>query len=96
MSSNFSQYPSRIASARQNKGISQEKLALAIGINPKTIAKIELGISQPKFDTVYKISQELGVPLSELAGQAVSVSALSRDELTELIESAVRKAIREK
>ena len=44
-------------------------MALAAGISPETLRKIEAGrLPAPAFGTVVGLSQALGVPLSDLAG----------------------------
>lgn len=88
-------YPARIAEARRRKGLSQEKLALEIGVTPKTISKIELGITNPRFEIICNISQVLDISLSEMVGQDVSISQMSKSELSELVKEAVRLAMLE-
>lgn len=44
-----------IREARTDCGLSQEKLAEAIGLSNHAIIKIEFGKSNPKFDNLYKI-----------------------------------------
>lgn len=54
----------RRARAGRNPG----EVALAVGISPETLRKIETGrLPTPAFGTVVRLSEVLGVPLSELA-----------------------------
>ncbi|WP_030382554.1 MULTISPECIES: helix-turn-helix transcriptional regulator [unclassified Streptomyces] len=54
----------RCARAGRNPG----EVALAAGISPETLRKIETGrLPTPAFGTVVRLSEVLGVPLSELA-----------------------------
>ncbi|MDQ0786568.1 helix-turn-helix domain-containing protein [Streptomyces sp. B3I8] len=54
----------RRARAGRNPG----EVALAAGISPETLRKIETGrLPTPAFGTVVRLSEVLGVPLSELA-----------------------------
>ncbi|MDG4797983.1 helix-turn-helix transcriptional regulator [Micromonospora sp. WMMD1082] len=49
-------------------GRSLVEVALAAGISPETLRKIEAGrLPAPAFGTVVGLSQALGVPLSDLA-----------------------------
>ena len=49
-------------------GRSLVEVALAAGISPETLRKIEVGrLPAPAFGTVVCLSEVLGVPLSELA-----------------------------
>jgi len=59
----------QIKKYRQQKGLSQDKLARLAEIAFSTLAKIETGAAkQPTFDTIAKIAKALNVPLDELAG----------------------------
>jgi transcriptional regulator with XRE-family HTH domain len=54
----------RRARAGRNPG----EVALAAGISPETLRKIETGrLPTPAFGTVVRLSEVLGVPLAELA-----------------------------
>ncbi|MCM4082491.1 helix-turn-helix domain-containing protein [Paractinoplanes hotanensis] len=55
-----------LRAARGNRGLVE--VALAAGISPETLRKIEAGrLPAPAFGTVVGLSQALDVPLSELA-----------------------------
>lgn len=56
----------RIKELREEKSISQEKLALDAGLNRAYIGYIERGERNPSIETVAKIAKVLGVPLHEL------------------------------
>lgn len=90
MNKKFCEYPVRIANARKAKGLSREKLALEVGVTAKTISKIEQGISNPKLETVYRISEALEVPLSEMVGQTMRASELTEADLRQVIVEAIR------
>ncbi len=51
---------------RTLKGMSQESLALAAGINPAFVGHIERGMKSPTVNTLQKISGALQVSLAEL------------------------------
>ncbi|WP_454314903.1 helix-turn-helix transcriptional regulator [Streptomyces phaeoluteigriseus] len=49
-------------------GRNPAEVALAAGISPETLRKIETGrLPTPAFGTIVRLSEVLGVPLSELA-----------------------------
>ncbi|MFE7644326.1 helix-turn-helix domain-containing protein [Streptomyces phaeoluteigriseus] len=54
-------------------------VALAAGISPETLRKIETGrLPTPAFGTIVRLSEVLGVPLSELASVWRTDPALSK------------------
>jgi len=56
----------RIAQLRDERGMSQELLASKAQINRVTLARLELGLHQPKLDTLDRIARVLGVSLVSL------------------------------
>ena len=56
----------RIKGLRRGKGYSQEKLAEAIGINPKYLSSIERGEENPTLDLFIRLSQSLKVDIQEM------------------------------
>lgn len=52
---------SQIRNLRQERGISQEKLALIAGVNTSYVGQIERGIRSPTIDMLDKIAQALEV-----------------------------------
>lgn len=58
-----------IRKLRQQKKLSQEKLARLTGISLNTLTKIESGFTKrPAFETIYKIAKALGISVDRLAG----------------------------
>ncbi len=55
-----------IREIRGRKGLSQEEVAEAAGLNRKTVGSIERCESVPSFTALASIAQGLGVSLSEL------------------------------
>jgi len=55
-----------IQTIRKHKGMKQQELADAIGINMQSLSKIERGVNYPTFDTLEKIMNVLGVTPNEL------------------------------
>jgi transcriptional regulator with XRE-family HTH domain len=56
----------RIAQLRDKRGMSQDTLAAKADINRVTLARLELGLHQPKLDTLDRIARVLGVSLVSL------------------------------
>ena len=56
----------RMREIRNKRKMSQEAVALEIGMDLTSINEIERGWRSPKLITIYKISQALGVKMSDL------------------------------
>ena len=56
----------RIQALRRKRGISQEKLAYAIGVSRVYEGYIEQGRKAPAVSKLYRIAKQLKVPLYEL------------------------------
>lgn len=54
---------------RQNKGMSQRKLASLVGLDHRTISNFERDLTSPKVCDLEKISSALGVRLVDLLSQ---------------------------
>ena len=65
-----SQYPVLMNEKRAVCNLTKERLSLMVGINRLTLRRIESGDANPTLDVMYRISEGLGVPLSELIAQA--------------------------
>lgn len=51
-----------VRQARIDRGLSQEKLAEALGMDARTILGIESGRGNPKYDTIYALINFLDIP----------------------------------
>lgn len=51
---------------RKQKGITQEQLALQVGLDRTYVSNLELGRNSPSLDTMGKLSIGLGINLSRL------------------------------
>jgi len=56
----------KIKRARRIAGMTQEELSSALDINSVTISRWETGKQLPGYSTMWRISEILGVPLSDL------------------------------
>lgn len=57
----------RIKELRNNKGLSQEKLAEDSGVSLRTVQRIELGESDPRGDTLKLIGDSFGISIDEIS-----------------------------
>lgn len=55
-----------IAQARKEKGISQEVLSGLAGIGRTHLSAIERGERKPTLETLYRISEAMGIKMSDL------------------------------
>lgn len=78
----------RIHDFRVQRKMSQEELALASEIHPAYLGRLERGEKCPTVDTLYKVSQGLKVPLSELLNITAEISP-SHTEAVQRIETAL-------
>lgn len=56
----------RIATERQARGITQERLAADVGLDRVGIAYIETGKRKPKVTSIYRIARGLGIEVEDL------------------------------
>jgi transcriptional regulator with XRE-family HTH domain len=57
----------RLRETRRANGVSQESLAEKTGVAVTTIIRIEQGRAKPKFETIWKFAEALGVDPKQLA-----------------------------
>jgi len=58
----------RIKELREEKGLSQTKLAQALGFNQRTISDYETGKREPNVETIKKLCKYFGVSADYLLG----------------------------
>ena len=63
---------------REERGQTQETVAFYAGITTASLARIELGQSNPAWSTVRKIAKALGVSLGDLSAAVEKESGASR------------------
>ena len=74
----------KIREYREPAGISQKKLGLALGLSDKAVSAYESGRTLPPLETLYRISEELNVPLDFF------LSNSDETKLTERLDSIER------
>lgn len=55
----------RIKELRKQAGLTQEKLAFAVELDPRHLSRLEVGKHFPSLDSLVKIADVLNVPLAE-------------------------------
>ena len=88
----------QIKTARKAKGVSQEELAVRLGVVRQTVSKWENGMSVPDADVLIKIAELLDVPVSQLLGmepESGSVQDMA-GELARLTKELAAKIQKEK
>ncbi len=56
----------QIKRIREDKNLTQQKLADKVGIHLSYIGNIEIGAKQPSLQTLFRIAEVLGVKVSDL------------------------------
>ena len=76
----------KIKKARLSAGLTQKELAVLVGFRGKmTISRLETGSKRPDFETVVRIADVTGCPLSWFA-EPVDTEPLRKPEEIELLE----------
>jgi transcriptional regulator with XRE-family HTH domain len=79
----------RIQILRKRKGLSQEDLSSRVGIDTKSLSRLERGAHYPSLETLEKIRLELGVELKDFFDFDTQPSA---EELRDSLSRAVAQA----
>lgn len=66
----------RIRQLRNDKGLSQAKLAVAAGMDPATLNRLEQGKGNPNLRTLERVANALDVEVTDLLGKAQRRSSL--------------------
>jgi transcriptional regulator with XRE-family HTH domain len=92
----------RVRELREEKGVSQVRLAVAAGMDPATLNRLEMGKANPNLKTLERLADALGVEVVEFFPKAEAVSleqwleercghsylAMSFEELGQFIKDA--------
>jgi transcriptional regulator with XRE-family HTH domain len=60
---------------RMKAGLTQEGLALKVGVQPSEISHLESGRRNPKMGTVKRVSKGLGIPSWQMVRQAERIES---------------------
>lgn len=67
-------FGNRVRELREGQGISLRRFAMVIGLDKTYLSEIERGMRSPTLDSIDRIAQGLGMPLSELFKGVDSIS----------------------
>ena len=79
----------RVQTLRKRKNFSQEELASRVGIDTKSLSRLERGAHYPSLETLQKIQIELSVELKDFFNFEKSPSA---EEMRDVLIGAAREA----
>lgn len=82
---NFQLLGENIQKIRKFRGMSQQELADAIGINMQSLSKIERGVNHPSFDTLGRITIMLDVNPNELLCGEWNYRSPMEDEILQFL-----------
>ncbi len=68
---------------RKEKGYTQKQLAEKLGTSPQNFAQYENGKRKPKFETLKKIADALGVPAGDLI-ESICIGPMFEDDISAL------------
>ena len=67
--------PEKIKFYRNKKGLTQQQLAEKLGITPQAVGLYEKSRNKPKLETLERFADALGIHVSELLPESVSIQA---------------------
>lgn len=79
----------RIRTFRKRKGLSQEELAHRASFSTSFVSDVERAIKSPSAESLYKITNALGISLEELFAQFQPTRKTKESELVESIISKI-------
>lgn len=56
-----------LAALRKKKGLTQEELAAQLGVSTSAVGNWEAGLRRPRYETLRRLAEVLGVPLDDLS-----------------------------
>lgn len=76
----------KLIKLRQERNVSREELAVAVGVSHGTIVNFEMGRSMPRLDTARQIADYLGVSVDDIewgaAGKPADGDSQGKDTRT--------------
>lgn len=93
-----SDFPKRLAALLDERGVTQLELAARVGVTRAAMSRYVSGDREPRFVTLMRIAEELGVHVEDLlspAGDSVETAlrVVARTQLTQEQKSKFRRAI---
>ncbi len=85
------QLGSKIREARKDCNLTQTELAEQAGISLKTLRNIEKGLTNPYYDTLYRLIYRLGISANTLFNQEIPEQENLIQQLTAKLESCTAK-----
>ena len=70
-----------IKNLRKSKGISQEELAIKLGVVRQTVSKWEKGLSVPDSEMLIRLAEELDTTVNVLLGETVSPNDITEIQM---------------
>jgi len=83
----------RIRQLRKQKGVNQDQVAEAAGIDPKSLSRIECGVFNPSIETLQGLATALDVEMQDFFFSDADWARLQKGYLLEVISSASGKQI---
>lgn len=83
----------QIKLARSGRGWSMADLAARLGVNPRTVANLEAGVSTVSIGTVFNAAFLVGVDLFGLSGPELARARRAGEETLALLPAKVRKPV---
>ena len=83
-------FGSRVRTTRERLGITQEDLAVRVGISTSHMSIVERGVKVPRMDTVVKLANELDVSADFLLQDSI-VQSRNNQLLSSIMELPERK-----
>ena len=80
----------KIKTARLNKGLTQKQLGELCNMADSAIRRYELGNANPKIETLRRIADALGVPLSEFSDTFIEIPEFRTDVYGTVIKNMVK------
>ncbi len=66
-------FGTKLLELRKQKGLSQEDLALDLGISQSSVSNYELGLTKPDISVLEKVSAYFSIPISDLLSDEKTV-----------------------
>jgi transcriptional regulator with XRE-family HTH domain len=80
----------RIAELRDSAGLTQEALALDIGVSKNTVQRLEAGKHWPEWDTLQVVADRLNISVDDLF---VGLSEAPRSQSSDIVADSVASAL---